>query len=298
MKAVFQDGEGHLRNGWKGLGFFVTAAIMAIILMALQKLLPEVVRPFAPPPLFGFVGVLLVSLDFLYLEKQPVTLAALGMSLDRRAGRDLGVGALLGVVLVGLVALGGWAAGGYHLERGANPQVVTVVKGACLMLGVGLFEEALFHGYLFQRAIRGLGERWAQVVISLIFCLSHPFTPEMEIPTRIVAMITTFMAGWLLGLCYLRTRHLALSVGVHMGWNWFLGTMGFGVSGKESHGWWTPVFHGRPEWLTGGSYGLEASVFSVVVLALAIAALTRWKGSAAPEPRALPRPEEVPAAQG
>ncbi len=276
MKAVFRDAEGHLRNGWKGLGFVVTATLLAGILMALQRVLPDVVRPFAPPPLFGFVGVLLVSLDFLYLEKQPVALAPLGMSLDWRAGRELGAGVVVGAILVGLVALGGWAAGGYHLERAANAQVAAVVKGACLMLGVGLFEEALFHGYLFQRAIRGLGERWAQGVISLVFCLAHPFSTDMEVPTRVVAMLSTFMAGWLLGLCYLRTRHLALSVGVHMGWNWLLGTMGFGVSGKESHGWWTPVFHGRPEWLTGGAYGLEASVFSVVVLGLASAALTRF----------------------
>ncbi|CAM4139688.1 CPBP family intramembrane glutamic endopeptidase [Corallococcus exiguus] len=295
MKAVFRDGEGHLRNGWKGLGFVVTAAILAGILMWVWTLLPAVVKPFVPHSFFGFLGVLLVSLDFLYLEKQPLTLSSLGMSLDRRAGRDFGVGALAGMVLVGLVALLGWVAGGYHLERAANTPVTAIVKAAWLMLGVGLFEEALFHGYLFQRAIRGLGTRWAQVVISLIFCLAHPFNTEMEAPTRIVAMVTTFLAGWMLGLCYLRTRHLALPVGVHMGWNWFLGTMGFGVSGKEARGWWTPVFEGRPEWLTGGAYGLEASIFCVVVLSVAIIALTRWKGSAAPEPEALPRPNEAPA---
>ncbi|NOK16467.1 CPBP family intramembrane glutamic endopeptidase [Corallococcus carmarthensis] len=296
MKAVFRDGEGHLRNGWKGLGFFVVAAILAGILMWLQTLLPDAVRPFAPNPFFAFLGVLLVSLDFLYLERQPLT--SLGMSLDRRAGRDLGAGALGGVVLVGLVALGVWAAGGVHLERAANAHVTAVVRTGWLMLGVALFEEALFHGYIFQRAIRGMGTVWAQVVISLIFCLAHPFSTEMEVPTRVVAMITTFMAGWMLGLCYLRTRHLALPVGVHLGWNWFLGVMGFGVSGKEFRGWWMPVFHGRPEWLTGGSYGLEASIFAVVALGVAIIALTRWKGSAAREPEAMPRPDEAPALNG
>ncbi|MGE6762594.1 CPBP family intramembrane glutamic endopeptidase [Corallococcus interemptor] len=296
MKAVFRDGEGHLRNGWKGLGFVVTSAIMAGILMWVWTLLPDAVQPFLPHSFFGFLGVLLVSLGFLYLEKQPLT--SLGMSLDRRAGRDLGLGVVGGIVIVGMVALAGWAAGAYHMERAGNAQVASIVKAAWLMLGVGLFEEALFHGYLFQRAIRGLGTRWAQVVISLIFCLAHPFNTAMEVPTRIVAMVTTFLAGWMLGLCYLRTRHLALPVGVHMGWNWFLSVMGFGVSGNESRGWWTPVFEGRPEWVSGGAYGLEASIFCVVVLCGVIAALTRWKGSAAPEPQALPRPEQAPALNG
>ncbi|MFP2895000.1 CPBP family intramembrane glutamic endopeptidase [Corallococcus sp. 4LFB] len=279
MRSVFRDGEGHLRNGWKALGFLVVTAVLMGLMMWLQSLLPLAVKQVVQPPFVAFLAVLLVSLDFLYLERQPLT--SLGTSLDRRAGRDLGAGVLGGMVLVGLVAVCGWAAGGYHLERAGNPQVAAVVKAAWLMLGVALFEETLFHGYLFQRVIRGLGTFWAQVVLSLVFCLAHPFNTQMDVPTRIVAMLTTFLAGWMLGLCYLRTRHLALPVGVHMGWNWLLGVMGFGVSGNESHGWWTPVFHGRPEWVSGGAYGLEASIFSAVVLALAIMGLTRWKGSAA-----------------
>ncbi|MBN8466698.1 CPBP family intramembrane metalloprotease [Corallococcus exiguus] len=290
---VFRDGEGHVRNGWKGLAFLLPTVALVGLLLWLWSLLPASVKPFVPHSFLAFLGVLLGTLGALRLERQP--LASLGMSLDRRAGREFGTGALAGMVLVGLVALCGWAAGGYHLERAANAQLTAVVRMALLMLGVGLFEEALFHGYLFQRAIRGLGTRWAQVVISLLFCLAHPFSTEMEVPTRVVAMITTFLAGWMLGLCYLRTRHLALPVGVHMGWNWFLGTMGFGVSGKEARGWWTPVFEGRPEWLTGGAYGLEASIFCVVVLSVALIALTRWKGSAEPEPEPRPRPDEAPA---
>ncbi|NOK08471.1 CPBP family intramembrane glutamic endopeptidase [Corallococcus exercitus] len=278
MRSVFRDGEGHLRNGWKALGFLVVTAVLMGLMMWLQSLLPLALKQVVQPPFVAFLAVLLVSLGFLYLERQPLT--SLGMSLDRRAARHVGAGVLGGMVLVGLVAVCGWAAGGYHLERAGNPQVAAVVKAAWLMLGVALFEETLFHGYLFQRVIRGLGTFWAQVVLSLIFCLAHPFNTQMDVPTRIVAMLTTFLAGWMLGLCYLRTRHLALPVGVHMGWNWFLGVMGFGVSGNESKGWWTPVFHGRPEWVSGGAYGLEASIFSVVVLTLAIAGLTRWKGSA------------------
>ncbi|NOK35897.1 CPBP family intramembrane metalloprotease [Corallococcus exercitus] len=279
MRSVFRDGEGHLRNGWKALGFFLPTFFLVGLLMWISTLLPASVKPFVPHPFLAFLGVLLGTLGALRLERQP--LASLGISVGQGPARHFGAGVLGGMVLVGLVAVCGWAAGGYHLERAGNPQATAVMKAAWMMLGVALFEETLFHGYLFQRVIRGLGTFWAQVVLSLIFCLAHPFNTQMDVPTRIVAMLTTFLAGWMLGLCYLRTRHLALPVGVHMGWNWFLGVMGFGVSGNESHGWWTPVFHGRPEWLSGGAYGLEASIFSVAVLALAIVGLTRWKGSAA-----------------
>ena len=43
------------------------------------------------------------------------------------------------------------------------------------------------------------------IVLSVIFCLAHPFSSEMGGATRAVAMLTTFLAGWMLGLCYGKT---------------------------------------------------------------------------------------------
>ena len=48
-----------------------------------------------------------------------------------------------------------------------------------------------------------------------------------------------------------------------------------------------PVFHGKATWLTGGEFGLEASIAGVVVLALAIVVLARWTPAAAPNPCAV-----------
>lgn len=42
----------------------------------------------------------------------------------------------------------------------------------------------------------------------------------------------------LLGLAYLRTRRLALPIGIHFGWNWAKGAvLGFDVSGLDQAGW-------------------------------------------------------------
>lgn len=38
------------------------------------------------------------------------------------------------------------------------------------------------------------------------------------------------------------------------------GVLGFGVSGAEQLGLLQPIFRGVPDWLTGGPFGLEASV--------------------------------------
>jgi hypothetical protein len=103
----------------------------------------------------------------------------------------------------------------------------------------------------------------------------------MQGTTEIVAVIDIFLAGAMLGLAYLRTRSLALPIGLHLGWNWTQGhVLGFGVSGFDFAGWVKPVFQGKAAWLTGGAFGPESSVFSPVVTLVVIALLWRWKGSA------------------
>ena len=102
----------------------------------------------------------------------------------------------------------------------------------------------------------------------------------MQGSTEIVAFIDLFLGAVLLGLAYLRTRSLALPVGLHLGWNWTQGhVLGFGVSGFDFAGWWQPIFQGKAEWLTGGTFGPESSVFSPLVSLLVIVLLWRWKGS-------------------
>ncbi|WP_147443522.1 CPBP family intramembrane glutamic endopeptidase [Corallococcus sicarius] len=276
MRSWFRDADGHWRNGWKAFGCIVLAVALMVPLMMLQTKLPDAVRRVAMQPFVAFLATLAATAFCLRRERQP--LASVGLSGGLRWGRDLGLGLLGGIVLLGAVALAVRGADGYHLVPAAVRDGSLLVRSAWMMLGVALAEELLFHGYAFQRALRGMGTLRAQVVLSVLFCLAHPFDDTMAGSTRGVAMINTFLAGWMLGLCYLRTGQLALPVGVHMGWNWAMGCLGFGVSGNTSKGWWQPILHDRAEWLTGGSYGLEASVASIVVLGAAVVGLTLWKG--------------------
>lgn len=86
---------------------------------------------------------------------------------------------------------------------------------------------------------------------------------------------------------YLRTRRLWLGIGIHVAWNYTLGTVfSVAVSGRESRGWVEGRLHG-PDWLTGGAYGLEASVLTLFVLLVVGAVLLRAaarSGSVRPYP--------------
>jgi len=73
-----------------------------------------------------------------------------------------------------------------------------------------------------------------------------------------------------------RTGNLWWAVGFHAGWDWgqtfFYGVPDSGIA--PYHNLFGSAFDG-PRWLTGGSVGPEASVFTPIVLALVAILFTR-----------------------
>ena len=80
----------------------------------------------------------------------------------------------------------------------------------------------------------------------------------------------------LLSIAYLRTRALWLPWGIHFGWNLTLGMLfGLPVSGLRLFNVVVRTTASGPRWVTGGSYGVEASVTGGVVVLVGIAVV--WK---------------------
>jgi len=178
---------------------------------------------------------------------------------------------------MGLVALTIQGVGGFHwnLRPGGS---AALGQGAWLFLAVAFREEILFRGYPFQRLVDALGPWGTLLLTSLGFAAAHWGNPGMSGDTRVWASVNIALAGLLLGLCYLKTGRLALPIGLHLGWNWAQGSLlGFPVSGHEVGGFLAPVLHDGPLWLTGGRFGLEASLPCALVAALAAAGLLLWK---------------------
>ena len=213
---------------------------------------------------------------WLLVRGQDRPLAFVGLDLNRRWARGFLTGALGGVALMGLATGVIWSAGGLHLVRTPGSGFLPLLQGAWLFLGVAVYEELVFRGLPFQFLVKRLGPWPAQAILAAAFALAHWGNPGMRGATLAWATLNIALASILLGLCYLKTRSLALPMGLHLGWNWAQGTLlGFGVSGSSAQGWWTPVFHGRPEWLTGGSFGLEASLPCALLCLLACGAVRK-----------------------
>ena len=84
----------------------------------------------------------------------------------------------------------------------------------------------------------------------------------------------TIEAGILLGAAYLLTRRLWLAVGIHAAWNFTQGwVFSVPVSGGNAPLGLLITRRIGPDWLTGGDFGLEASVVAMVVATITGAAM-------------------------
>jgi membrane protease YdiL (CAAX protease family) len=281
MTNLFFGPDGTLRSGWKALLFALGAGICNGAAFSFRQELPWLgaAAIWLPAPWFSFAAFLSLTWCFLRLEGLP--LGSVGLRLDRRWGRECLLGALAGAGLIALMALAGFLGGGFRLMRNPAAGPGSLAAGLWLYLAVAFSEELLFRGYLFQRLVKGLGVWPTQLLMALLFAWVHWGNPGMTGATRLWASLNIAIAAILLGLCRLRTRSLALPIGLHLGWNWAQGSLlGFAVSGLPGVGWWTPVLQARNLWLTGGAFGLEASLPCAIVgtTACLVLALGSFKG--------------------
>lgn len=276
MSTWFKDAKGQVRNGWKVAAYMVAAMACFAAVGVSRHVIPAGVKQFLPNALLAVAAILLVTRMAVRLE--GVSLANIGWRLDGRFFVQLAVGLAMGLGLIAVIAALVWGAGGFvlHPTPGVTSNLLT--KSFLTFLGVAIFEEVIFRGYALQRAMRGMGTGGGVIVIGLLFTAGHlPGNTDIAPLMFVLAMLNIFLAACLLSFCYLRTGSLALPIGVHWGWNWLQGSLGFGVSGEGSHGWWTPDFGNAPTWLSGGEFGLEASAVATVVVTCAILVLAYWK---------------------
>lgn len=278
MKHIFFGPQGRLRNGWWVLVFIAVFLLSRLLYTPVSQGLQALGLSetwLAPLP---FVFALLVTWVCTRLRRQP--LASVGFQMDRRWLREAVAGTAFGMASILVVTALVWATGGVRFELDPARSLAMLASGFYLFAFVALFEETLFRGFVFQRLVDGLGAWIALAGLGLLFAVAHWSNPGMEGATRFLAAGSMATGGIMFGLAWLRTRSLALPVGIHLGWNWTQGhVLGFGVSGFDHNGWLQPLFQGRPQWLTGGEFGPEASVFAVVIDVIAIALLWKWKGT-------------------
>ena len=146
-----------------------------------------------------------------------------------------------------------------------------MLRSAPEMALVSVFEEILVRAILFRIAEQAWGSRNALIASTLFFVLAH--LPGEGINLLGIAVTAVIAVGF--AAAYMDTRRLWLAIGLHFAWNFlFDGVFSVAVSGHAAKGWIQGSLIG-PTWLSGGNYGVEASVVAPLAWGLASAALLR-----------------------
>lgn len=205
-----------------------------------------------------------------YFEKR--SFAEVGFA-PRHVWQNILLGLAISATVIGLTTLILALAGWYHVEgvqNGVSDTVETLLSGLLLYCIIAIQEEVIFRGILFRLLERGLGSWVALGISALTFGWFHIANPGAS---WISSLAIALEAGITLAAAYMLTRNLWLCIGLHWGWNFFEGTVfGFNVSGNSPSVLVQSYTTGPSIW-TGGEFGPEAGLITVILSAVVFSVL-------------------------
>lgn len=264
--------EPRLRAGWRLL-----AQTLAMIVIAIPLSLLVFLSMFELGAQWQFlisqVLELIVLTVSIFLARRFLdrrSIANLGLKLDRAAPFDVMAGIGITFVMMGFIYVIELSVGWLTFEGFAwqFDSSATVLSNTLMMLGVfilvGWNEELFSRGYHLQTIASGINLFWGVVLSSAVFGLLHLGNPG----ATWLSAAGIFFAGVFLAYGYLRTGQLWLSIGLHIGWNFFEGVVfGFPVSGLDIYPLTRIQVEGPALW-TGGAFGPEAGLIVLPALVL------------------------------
>lgn len=208
-----------------------------------------------------------------YVERRPAR--SIGFSRRRifvRYAAGLAAGAAMCAVVLGIVAASGamtFAGVAEKVEWGA---IAALFVG---FLFQGMSEEVMLRG-CFMVSLANRAPVWVAVAISsAVFAALHLLNPGVTL----LAFVNLVLYGVFAALYFLRTDNIWGIAALHSAWNFVQGNVfGVEVSGMASGNAVVrfAAAEGAPDWLSGGSFGLEGGVAATAVFGIGIALLLSW----------------------
>ncbi|GAA4715916.1 CPBP family intramembrane metalloprotease [Sphingomonas lutea] len=260
--------EDDFRPNWHKIADFPLVTLLIATTLFALALGGGILAGRALPPMDPLLSLVIQSLVTITLAMivYKVVIAHIGfihkdeLRFDgalRETGIGLAFGAGLFTLIVALAAL----LDVYNIiGMGSARQLPNILLATTIVPAV--MEEMFFRGILFRWVEEFTGSWAALVLTSALFGLAHIGNDNA---TWFSSFAIAVEAGVLLGGAYMLTRSLWMPIGLHAAWNF---TQGFifdvPVSGIDSQGIVEARLSG-PELLSGGQFGLEASILALLV---------------------------------
>jgi membrane protease YdiL (CAAX protease family) len=178
--------------------------------------------------------------------------------------RDILIGAAIGFSMLCATTALLWSLGLYRVQWNHWQHIFDSFLFSAYLSGT--MEELLFRAILLRILARAFGAGWGLVVSSTLFGLAHLGHGSQLAPFEIM-----INGGLTLGLLYMVTGRLWMSVGMHTAWD-FTEDSVLGVGNHNGLLLSTPV-SGKSDLLTGGHFGPDASLLSTIIGILVILAI-------------------------
>ena len=260
-------------QGGQQLAYLALEPISAVLSLMLGFLgqggFFEIFFNFALPfLLFGFVFMMLALFLWVrWVEGRPLaTLSFVKKGSLVELVKGLAVGFLLFSLVAFLMLLSG--AGSFEWGQLTLEPFLYILILLPLWMIQGGAEELVTRAWLLPVAVKNTNLPIGLLTSSLLFALLHLGNPDIGI----LPIVNIALFGLFASLYLLRTDNVWGIIGLHAAWNFSQGNIyGFSVSGTGVD---VAVLNFIPKtdssWLTGGAFGAAASIFSSLILLLAV----------------------------
>lgn len=184
--------------------------------------------------------------------------------------KELIYGMLLGMTLILISIFILKVSGVLTIQKNAPITVLKIVSITMFFIVTVLFEELLFRGILYQGLRTNLRFSVTIIISIVIFTIPHLFNRGITV----MSVISILLGGYVLSMLIELSGSVLLPIGFHFGWNYTQGILGMDVSGNRIDQSFMKAKLKGPNLITGGDFGIEASLIPVVLLLLFAITLT------------------------
>jgi hypothetical protein len=272
---MFKNVDGQVRSGWKVILAFLLMTILTgmfsmpigIFMLITDR---NMITSMGSNPGTDFFMMLTQMLAviltvFICLRLEGKKWKDVGITSLRSQGNYVMFGLFLGaasIVFITLIMM-------VTKQITLNPAKIT----PSLLTNIGIYfigflfvavnEELFFRGYVISVLRQTKSYPIIYLASGLVFGLVHIGNPNVHV----LGIVNVCLIGFLFAYMFIQVKSLWMPMGYHFTWNFFQGNiLGLNVSGTAGNGF----FHIKSAdniW-TGGSFGVEASVWTTVFIAL------------------------------
>lgn len=249
---------------FRALLFYISTTLLFVATSAIVPMTG--IHPEATVTIGTSAVLTIITLVF-FCRRDKIPLKQTGVYLHKQSIPRFLKGFVVGLLMVLAWVLLVACVTPFRLSMGAMPRFGTVFSALLLYLLVAVREELVFRSYFLTRLATSYSNIAALLIVTTVFILEH----RLAGMSWRMSVIGSGTGGLLFGLTALKTKGLALPIGLHSAWNF--GRWMFGLTGSPGIWHYTNTKGNEPYGETV-ALTLHAIIFLIAITGILISGKT------------------------